>query len=309
MPKPGVDDHDPKAFGRAYLATFGERVRTRRERQGVTLKQLAQISGLSDRYIIQVEQGAANPSLESVLRLAFALQTSVTGLLPEDAQKETAETNGSARKIIQLLEGSSSEQVARIADAVSAFLESAKGRPIALVGMRGAGKTTVGRLLARRMTVPFYELDRLIEDDTGLSLEEIFDLEGEEYYRAVEEKTLERVLKRKPGIIAAGGGLVMNRTALFLLKLNASIVWLQASPEALIARVRSSKDQSRISAHPQVSKQLKAILNRRTPYYAQADLVIDTTRKSPETIVHAIVRALGNQSVARRQRTKSVSSL
>jgi len=307
MPKRRNNDPDPKAFSRAYLASFGERVRTLRERQGITLKQLAQLSGLSDRYIIQVEKGEANPSLESVLRLAPALQTSVTGLLPEDAKNATA--SGPARKIMKLLEGRSSEQISRIVDAVSAFLEPSKGRHIALVGMRGAGKTTLGQLLARRMTVPFYELDRLIENDTGLSLAEIFDLEGEEYYRAVEEKTLERVLKRKPGIIAAGGGLVMNRTALFLLKLNASIVWLQASPEALIARVRSSKDQSRISAHPQVSTQLKAILDRRTPYYAQADLVIDTTHKSPETIVHAIVHALGNQSAARRQRTKSVSSL
>ena len=307
MPKRRNNDPDPKAFSRAYLASFGERVRTLRERQGITLKQLAQLSGLSDRYIIQVEKGEANPSLESVLRLAPALQASVTGLLPEDAKNATA--SGPARKIMKLLEGRSSEQISRIVDAVSAFLEPSKGRHIALVGMRGAGKTTLGQLLARRMTVPFYELDRLIENDTGLSLAEIFDLEGEEYYRAVEEKTLERVLKRKPGIIAAGGGLVMNRTALFLLKLNASIVWLQASPEALIARVRSSKDQSRISAHPQVSTQLKAILDRRTPYYAQADLVIDTTHKSPETIVHAIVHALGNQSAARRQRTKSVSSL
>ena len=307
MPKRRNNDPDPKAFSRAYLASFGERVRTLRERQGITLKQLAQLSGLSDRYIIQVEKGEANPSLESVLRLAPALQASVTGLLPEDAKNATV--SAPARKILKLLEGRSSQQISRLVDAVSAFLEPSKGRHIALVGMRGAGKTTLGQLLARRMTVPFYELDRLIENDTGLSLAEIFDLEGEEYYRAVEEKTLERVLKRKPGIIAAGGGLVMNRTALFLLKLNASIVWLQASPEALIARVRSSKDQSRISAHPQVSTQLKAILDRRTPYYAQADLVIDTTHKSPETIVHAIVHALGNQSAARRRRTKSVSSL
>ena len=89
-PKRKDDDPDPKAVSRAYLASFGERVRTLRERQGVTLKQLAQLSGLSDRYIIQVEQGAANPSLESVLRLALALQTSVTGLLPEDAKNATA---------------------------------------------------------------------------------------------------------------------------------------------------------------------------------------------------------------------------
>jgi XRE family transcriptional regulator, aerobic/anaerobic benzoate catabolism transcriptional regulator len=302
MPKPKVDERDPKAFSRVYFASFGERVRTLRERRGVTLKQLAQLSGLSDRYIIQVEQGAANPSLESVLRLALALQTSVTGLLPEDAKNATA--SAPAKKLLQLLEGRSSEQIARIADAVSALLEPAKGRHIALVGMRGAGKTTVGQLLARRMTVPFYEIDQWIENDTGLSLAEIFDLEGEEYYRAVEEKTLEKVLKRKPGIIAAGGGLVMNPIAFFLLKLNASVVWLQAAPEALLARVRSSKDRSRLGAHPQASKQLKAILDRRTPYYAQADLVIDTTHKSPDAIVDAINSAFNRQSAAGRQKTK-----
>jgi XRE family transcriptional regulator, aerobic/anaerobic benzoate catabolism transcriptional regulator len=304
MPKPRVDDRDPKAFSRAYLVNFGEKVRTLRERQGVTLKQLAQLSGLSDRYIIQVEQGATNPSLESVLRLALALQTSVTGLLPDDANNARAELRGPARKILQLLEGRSNEQVSRIADAVSAFLEPAKGRHIALVGMRGAGKTTVGQLLARRRTEPFYELDRLIENDAGLSLAQIFDLEGEEYYRALEEKTLEKVLKRKPGIIAAGGGLVMNPTALFLLKLNTSIVWLQASPAVLLARVRSTKDRSRLDAYPQASKQLKAILDRRTPYYAQADLVIDTTRKSPEAIVDAIVHAFADRSVTGRHKTK-----
>jgi len=304
MPKLRVDDRDPQAFSRAYLANFGERVRMLRERHGITLKQLAQISGLSDRYIIQVEQGAANPSLETVRRLALALQTSVTGLLPADAKTTAAEPTGPARKILELLEGRSNEQISRIVDAVSAFLEPTKGRHIALVGMRGAGKTTVGQLFARRRTVPFYELDQIIENDIGLSLAEIFDLEGEEYYRAVEEKTLEKVLKRRPGIIAAGGGLVMNPTAFFLLKLNAFTVWLQASPEALLTRVRSSKDQSRLGAYPQASKQLKAILDRRTPYYAQADLVIDTTRKSPEAAVDVIVHAFTEPSATGRQKTK-----
>jgi XRE family transcriptional regulator, aerobic/anaerobic benzoate catabolism transcriptional regulator len=304
MPKPRLDVRDPKALSRAYRKSFGQSVRKLRERQGVTLKRLAQLSGLSDRYIIQVEQGAANPSLESVLGLALALDTPVTGLLPEDAKNATAEPSAPARQILQLLEGRSSEQIARVADAVSAFLEPGRGRHIVLVGMRGAGKTTVGQLLARRMTAPFYELDQLIENDTGLSLAEIFDLEGEEYYRAVEEKTLEKVLKRKPGIVAAGGGLVMNPTALFLLKLNASIVWLRAAPEALLARVRSSKDQSRLGSYPRADKQLKAILDRRTPYYAQADLIIDTTQKSPEAIVVAIVNAFSERSAPGRRKTK-----
>jgi XRE family transcriptional regulator, aerobic/anaerobic benzoate catabolism transcriptional regulator len=305
MRKPRVDERNPKTLSRAYLTNFGERVRTLRESQGVTLKQLAQISGLSDRYIIQVEQGAANPSLESVLRLALALQTSVTRLLPEGTDTATAESSAATRKILQLLEGSSREQIARVAEAVSAFLEPKKRRHIALVGMRGAGKTSVGQLLARRTTAPFYELDRLIENDAGLSLAEIFDLEGEEYYRALEEKTLEKVLKRKPGVIAAGGGLVMNPTALFMLKLNASIVWLQAAPQALLARVRSSKDQSRLGAYAQASKQLKAILVRRTPYYAQADLIIDTTHESPEAIVDAIVHAFTQPSAARQKNRDS----
>src|SRR5215203_1971907 len=165
MPKRRDSDRDPKAFSRAYLTSFGARVRTLREKQGITLKQLAQLSGLSDRFIIQVEKGAANPSLESVSRLALALQTSVTGLLPEDAKGEKAEPSSPARQILKLLEGRSGEQLSRIVDAVSAFLEPAKARHIAFVGMRGAGKTTLGELLARRMTVPFYELDRLIEND------------------------------------------------------------------------------------------------------------------------------------------------
>jgi shikimate kinase len=151
--------------------------------------------------------------------------------------------------------------------------------------------------------VPFYELDALIVKDTGLSLREIFDLEGENYYRAVEERILERVLKKTPGVIAAGGGLVMNPTSLLRLKLHTFMVWLQASPETLIARVRAGKDQPRLSAHPDVKKQLKAILDRRTPHYAQADLIVNTSDKSVEAISKTILNAF--RSSANSKATQS----
>src|ERR1044071_8804567 len=139
MPKPQPDERNPSS--RTYLTEFGKKVRSLRENRGVTLKQLAQLSGLSDRYIIQVEQGTANPSLDSVLRLAVALETSVPELLPEDGKNKSPEPGGPTRKFLQLLEGRSRDEIVRIVDAVSGFLEPTKGRHIALVGMRGAGKS------------------------------------------------------------------------------------------------------------------------------------------------------------------------
>ena len=251
-------------FNRRYLRRLGDRIRALRERQGVTLKRLAELSGLSDRYIIAMEKGEANPSLESLLGLARALQTnSVTALLPEDAGDGGEEFTGPAQKILQLLKNRPRGQISRVLAAVTGYLERTGSMPIALLGMRGSGKTTVGHLLARRLKTPFCELDETIEKQTGLSLAEIFDLEGEQYYRNVEEKVLERTLRRPPGVIAVGGGLVMNPTAFLNLRLHTFTVWLQASPEVLIARVRSGRDRVRLGAHPQATRRLKAILDRR----------------------------------------------
>jgi XRE family aerobic/anaerobic benzoate catabolism transcriptional regulator len=276
---------------RLYLAKLGEEVRKLRQRRGITLKRLAQLSGLSDRFIIDVEKGKANPSLASVISLADALQTSVTDLLPSDNPTKTRNSSTSVKQILALLKNCSDEQISRILSCLSFYLDGTKSSHICLIGMRGAGKTTVGNILARSLKVPFYELDALIVKDTGLSLREIFDLEGENYYRAVEERILERVLKKTPGVIAAGGGLVMNPNSLLRLKLHTFVVWLQAAPETLIDRVQTGKDRRRLSAHPDVRKQLKAILDRRTSYYSQADLVVNTTDKSPEAISKTIINA------------------
>jgi XRE family aerobic/anaerobic benzoate catabolism transcriptional regulator len=276
---------------RLYLAKLGQEVRKLRQQRGITLKGVAQLSGLSDRFLIEVEKGKANPSITSLINLAEALQTSLTNLLPGDNQTKRQDASTSMKQVLALLRNRPDEQVSRILSCLSSYLDGSKGPHISLVGMRGAGKTTVGNILARSLKVPFYELDSLIVKDTGLSLREIFDLEGENYYRAVEERILERVLKKTPGVIAVGGGLVMNPNSLLRLKLHTFVVWLQAAPETLIDRVQTGKDKRRLSAHPDVRKQLKAILDRRTPHYAQADLVVNTTDNSVEAISKTIINA------------------
>ena len=284
---------------RLYLAQLGDEVRKLRQQRGITLKRVAQLSGLSDRFIIEVEKGKANPSLASVISLADALQTSVTDLLPSDNPTAARNSSTSVKQVLALLKNRPDEQISRILSCLSSYVDGTKSSHISLIGMRGAGKTTVGNILARSLKVPFYELDALIVKDTGLSLREIFDLEGENYYRAVEERILERVLKKTPGVVAAGGGLVMNPTSLLRLKLHTFVVWLQASPETLIARVRAGKDERRLIAHADVRKQLKAILDRRTPHYAQADLVVNTTDRSAEAISKAILVAFRNSASAK----------
>jgi XRE family transcriptional regulator, aerobic/anaerobic benzoate catabolism transcriptional regulator len=290
---------------RLYLAKLGEEVRKLRQRRGITLKRLAQLSGLSDRFLIEVEKGKANPSITSLVNLADALQTTLTAILPSDNQTNTQNSSTSVKQVMALLKDRPDEQISRILSCLSSYLDGSKGPHISLVGMRGAGKTTVGTILARSLKVPFYELDALIVKDTGLSLREIFDLEGENYYRAVEERILERVLKKTSGVIAAGGGLVMNPNSLLRLKLHTFVVWLQAAPETLIDRVQTGKDKRRLSAHPDVRKQLKAILDRRTPRYAQADLVVNTTDKSAEAISRTILN--GFRSALNSKATPSSS--
>ena len=274
-----------------------------RQLRGITLKRVAQLSGLSDRFVIEVEKGKANPSLASMMNLADALQTSLTALLPTDNQTNTQDSSTSLKQVVALLKNRPDEQISRILSCLSSYLDGSKAPHISLIGMRGAGKTTIGNILAQRLKVPFYELDELIVKDTGLSLREIFDLEGENYYRAVEERILERVLRKPPGVIAAGGGLVMNPNSLLRLKLHTFVVWLQAAPETLIGRVQTGKDRRRLSAHPDVRKQLKAILDRRTPHYAQADLVVNTTDKSAEAISKTIFNAF--RSAASSKATQS----
>jgi XRE family aerobic/anaerobic benzoate catabolism transcriptional regulator len=236
------------------LASLGRRARAQRLARGWTLRDVAERSGVSARFLVQLEAGRGNISVRRLSDVARALDTTAASLLtPEPA----------ARPVI------------------------------ALLGLRGAGKTTIGRRLARRRRVPFVELDRRIEEVADLSLGELFTLHGEDYYRRLERDVLEVMLKEgRPMVLATGGGLVASPDTFALLRRAAVTVWLRARPEDHWNRVVRQGDRRPMADHPQAMADLRALLSTREPLYAMADHTIDTSNAPPDKVVDAIERAV-----------------
>lgn len=238
------------------LRELGARARALRIRRGWTLREAAERTGLSPRFLGQLESGRGNISVRRLLEVAEALGTTPSALLAEPAPRA--------------------------------------GRPVvALLGLRGAGKTTVGRRLAKRWRVPFVELDRRIEEAAQLTLAEIFSLHGEQYYRKLERDALEAVVAAgKPIVLATGGGLVTSSDALELLRQSAVTVWLRARPEDHWNRVVRQGDRRPMADHPQAMADLRALLAAREPLYESADYTVDTSNLAVDGVVAAVESAL-----------------
>jgi len=239
------------------LNTIGLRVRAAREAHGWTRREVSERSGVSLRFLVQVESGRANISVKRLADLANALDTSASMLLSP--------------------------------------VDEASQPVVALLGLRGAGKTTVGRQLARVRRVPFVELDRRIEQAAELSLSELFSLHGEDYYRRLERETLAEVLgERRPLVLATGGGLVTSPDTYALLRNAAVTVWLRARPEDHWNRVVRQGDRRPMADHPQAMADLRALLASREPLYGMAAHTVDTSGLTVAQVVRTIERIVAS---------------
>ncbi|MFL5038635.1 MAG: helix-turn-helix transcriptional regulator [Xanthobacteraceae bacterium] len=276
-----------------YLTRLGERVRTIRSRRAMSRKALAKHSDVSERYLAQLEGGTGNCSIVLLRRIAHALSVPATELI-DDRPERSVES----LLMRQLIDRLSPAQAAEAREFLlsrfdGAMSELRRGR-IALIGLRGGGKSTLGRLIADELGCPFIELDREVERESGMGLSELFEMFGQATFRRMERAALEAVLEKHPRfVLATGGGLVTEPATFELLLASCFTVWVKAQPQEHMQRVMDQGDLRPISGHARAIDELVAILASREPLYAKADATIETTDVTPDQAMQFLLKVLG----------------
>ena len=264
-----------------FLLFLGKRVRELRNRRGMTRKMMAHEADVSERHLAQLEAGEGNISIVLLRRVAAAVNVSLAELFSRDAEEPVE-----MRLIRRFLERLPAH---RLEDVVFRLMrdfgheEKARRMRVALIGLRGAGKSTLGLRLSEDMNIPFIELDREIEKDTGMPLAEIISLYGQSGYRGIERRTLERVLREnKHAIVSVGGGVVSEKETYDYLLSNCYTVWVKAQPDEHMSRVIAQGDFRAMAGNDQAMEDLRRILEAREPLYRKADMCVDTSGDSVE---------------------------
>ena len=276
----------------AYLRRLGERVRILRNQRGMSRKVLAQHAKVSERYLAQLEVGKGNCSIVLLRRIARAIGLPVTQLVHDGADPPLDRV-----LLAQFLDRLSAADLSEARDLLLRHFaeptENLRRRRIALIGLRGGGKSTLGRLLAGRLDVPFIELDREIERRSGASLSEIFDMFGQETFRRAEREALENVLQQHQAfVMATGGSSVTDPGTMELLLSSCFTIWVRAQPEVHMRRVIEQGDMRPMAHSARAMEDLTAILKSREPLYAKAEASLNTTGKAPEENLAELMRLL-----------------
>jgi XRE family transcriptional regulator, aerobic/anaerobic benzoate catabolism transcriptional regulator len=233
-----------------FLETVGAAVRAQRERRGLSRRELAETSGVSERFLAQLETGDGNISLRRFAEVAHSLGTTPAALMVMEVETKL----------------------------------------IALLGVRGAGKSTIGAALAKKLDYRFVELDQEIEAATGLSLGDVFAMHGEAYYRRVEREVLGRLLSEPtPTVLATGGSIVNDPTTYALLRSRARTIYLRAEPEDHWNRVVAQGDQRPMKENPHAFEELRGLIAARGKLYERADRTVDTSGRTAKQVVAEIL--------------------
>ncbi len=283
-----------------YLMQLGDRIRSLRASRGMSRKDLARGADVSERYLANLETGTGNASVLLLRQVAGALDVPLPVVLAEvDGQngQQAAEFSQLVQWLAQLPAG----ELARVREAAHHALAPAESRDarhrrIALIGLRGAGKSTLGRALAEAQDVPFVELNAAIEQEAGASLSEIHSLYGQAAYRRYEMRALERVLRQHDDMVLATPGSLVSEPATFNLLLSRCYtVWVKTTPEEHMARVVAQGDMRPMEGNREAMADLRRILQARAPLYARADVAIDTSGQDPAaslTVLQAQLKLL-----------------
>lgn len=273
-----------------YLRALGFRVREARARCGMSRKMLALNSDVSERYLAQVESGETNPSIMVLRHVAHALGIALSELL------EPRQSSSEYRLISRFLEQLSPN---RLEEALLSLMrdfgsaDASRRKRIALVGLRGAGKSTLGRVLADDLSLPFFELNSAIEAEAGMSLNEVFMLYGQPGFRRLERSCLESLIARhESAVITVGGGIVSEAETFNLLLINCFTIWVKATPEEHMSRVVAQGDFRPMEGNTEAMEDLRRILAAREPLYSKADFVLDTTGRKPEECLNQLRQAV-----------------
>ena len=266
----------------AFGAEIGKLVRLGRAKRGMTRRQLAQDSETSERYLAQIEGGAGNPSIVVMRAIAEALDVPMVELLPLSRGR-----SADFGRILDILQRLPTAELSAIADLIEQHVERVNGadraRRVALVGLRGAGKSTLGRMLADKLGCPFIDLDRVIEQEYGASLPLLIEMSGLAGFRRYERTALERaVAENEAAVIATAGGIVSNPETYGLLLRRTHTVWISAKPEEHMSRVMRQGDFRPMAKNREAMSDLIAILDARRKDYARAEGRLDTSGATAE---------------------------